>query len=480
MNRKIALELGGRIFQAEEAAIMEIEAYMAALKQSFGRAEDAAEIIADIEGRMSELFAHKTENMSRPITTADAKEVLAVMGAPSDIGDAPSNADPVPGQKRLYRHPDDQVLAGVCGGLGAYFGIDPIWFRLAFALAIFSFGTGILLYILLIVLVPEATTPAERLMMHGEAVTLANMERRLKEEGKKVEDNLRRRFNIPLSRGLSRILLAGNRMFRFLGWCISLLLFFIGVSLLFLMNSKQVQFELGGLEFRGFEATEALFRSGAEANFFIQALILTLVMPAPVMLFKGLLPVFKRRRTRRYFNTIISGIYAITALVLVVIGLLTAGSYRAKSCANKVMVFPAPDTLFVRSNHLNTLDYPDMSSINTNDSARGVYLHQSALQIETTSDSVLRVKVSTYSMGSNAAVALSLAEELPSAYSYSDGTLLLNNSLYLKPGTPFRGQQHFVTLLVPNGTKIQMDHNAQTLQNHHNNEWKEFWETETP
>ena len=108
MNRRIAMELGGRVFQIEEAALQEIEAYLSALKQSFGQAEDAAEIIADIESRMSELFAHKT-GMSRPISQADAREVLAVMGAPADIGGASSGQqqEQAPGHKRLFRHPDD-------------------------------------------------------------------------------------------------------------------------------------------------------------------------------------------------------------------------------------------------------------------------------------------------------------------------------------------------------------------------------------
>ena len=75
MNRKTAIELGGRVFQIEEAAITEIEAYLAALRRSFSKEADAAEIIADIESRMSELFAHKT-GMNRPISLEDARAVL--------------------------------------------------------------------------------------------------------------------------------------------------------------------------------------------------------------------------------------------------------------------------------------------------------------------------------------------------------------------------------------------------------------------
>ena len=57
--------------------------------------------------------------------------------------------------KRLYRSRDDRVIAGVCGGLGEHFGIDPVILRLAWiVLAIFG-GSGILLYLLAWMLVPR-------------------------------------------------------------------------------------------------------------------------------------------------------------------------------------------------------------------------------------------------------------------------------------------------------------------------------------
>lgn len=44
------------------------------------------------------------------------------------------------------------MLGGVCAGLGRHFGFDPLFFRLAFFLAFWFFGTGILLYVLLYIL----------------------------------------------------------------------------------------------------------------------------------------------------------------------------------------------------------------------------------------------------------------------------------------------------------------------------------------
>ncbi len=62
-----------------------------------------------------------------------------------------------PAGTRLYRSRRDRMIAGVAGGLSEYLGIDPIAVRLAFVLlGLVSFGTALLLYIVLAVLVPEA------------------------------------------------------------------------------------------------------------------------------------------------------------------------------------------------------------------------------------------------------------------------------------------------------------------------------------
>lgn len=58
--------------------------------------------------------------------------------------------------KKLTLSNTDKKIGGVCGGLGEYFGIDPILFRLAFVLFTLGGGSGILLYIILWVIMPEA------------------------------------------------------------------------------------------------------------------------------------------------------------------------------------------------------------------------------------------------------------------------------------------------------------------------------------
>ncbi len=59
------------------------------------------------------------------------------------------------GTKRLYRPRDGRVVAGVCVGLAAYFGVDPTLVRLAFALVTVFGGLGVLIYLCAWVVIPE-------------------------------------------------------------------------------------------------------------------------------------------------------------------------------------------------------------------------------------------------------------------------------------------------------------------------------------
>jgi phage shock protein PspC (stress-responsive transcriptional regulator) len=75
---------------------------------------------------------------------------------PADPGQPPSQ---VPGNragKRLTRSRDDRMLGGVCGGLAAYTGVDATVIRLlAVVGAILGFGSLVLIYIAMWILVPE-------------------------------------------------------------------------------------------------------------------------------------------------------------------------------------------------------------------------------------------------------------------------------------------------------------------------------------
>lgn len=60
--------------------------------------------------------------------------------------------------KRLWRSRRDRKIAGVCGGLGAYFNLDPVWVRVLFVILFFLGGSALLIYLLMWLLVPLEPT----------------------------------------------------------------------------------------------------------------------------------------------------------------------------------------------------------------------------------------------------------------------------------------------------------------------------------
>ena len=76
----------------------------------------------------------------------------------------------------MYRDTDSAILGGVLSGFARFFGTDPLWVRLIFIVLLFaSFGTAVIIYLILWIIIPPAETAAEKLRMSGQPVTLASI-----------------------------------------------------------------------------------------------------------------------------------------------------------------------------------------------------------------------------------------------------------------------------------------------------------------
>ncbi|TXE09957.1 PspC domain-containing protein [Seonamhaeicola algicola] len=190
MNKTVNINLAGIFFHIDEDAYLKLQRYLEAIKRSFTDSQGRSEIIADIEARIAELFNERVQNTKQVIGISQVDEVISIMGQPEDylvddeiFEDEPktnykTNTTP---SKKLFRDTDNSYIGGVSSGLAHYFGVDAIWIRLAWILLIFGAGTGVLLYILLWILVPEAKTTAEKIMMAGEPVNISNIEKKIKD-----------------------------------------------------------------------------------------------------------------------------------------------------------------------------------------------------------------------------------------------------------------------------------------------------------
>ncbi|HYG18597.1 MAG TPA: DUF2807 domain-containing protein [Ohtaekwangia sp.] len=83
-------------------------------------------------------------------------------------------------EKKMFRDTERRVIGGVSGGLAAFLGLDIVVVRLLFVVFAFVGGIGVLVYIVLWIVLPEARTLTDRMQMQGEPVTLSNIESNIK------------------------------------------------------------------------------------------------------------------------------------------------------------------------------------------------------------------------------------------------------------------------------------------------------------
>ena len=210
MKKNITINLCGRLFQIDEDAYEMLQHYTESLRASFGKEEGGEEIADDIEERIAELFDELKQNGVEAITIDHVKDIITRIGEPEQLTNDDSgewkeesgknsghrydsfrsaaegvydNVRARTSGKRLYRNPNDRMIAGVMSGLAAYTNTDVTWWRLGIVLSVLFYGFGIIAYIVLAIVLPEANTPEERLQMEGKEVTPQNLANVVVENG---------------------------------------------------------------------------------------------------------------------------------------------------------------------------------------------------------------------------------------------------------------------------------------------------------
>ena len=195
MKITVSINLGGYSFNIDEDAYAELKRYLKSLEIHFAGEESSSEILSDIESRMSELFRSRLTNYKQVITMDDVRHAISVLGAPEDISDNEGSSArdkfSAPGYHRMYRDPDNRIIGGVCSGMGAYWSIDPLIIRILFVVLALTGGLGLLVYLILYVVLPEAKTTAQKIEMKGNPVNIHNIKDSVKKEFDNVRKNMK-------------------------------------------------------------------------------------------------------------------------------------------------------------------------------------------------------------------------------------------------------------------------------------------------
>lgn len=121
--------------------------------------------------------------------------------------------------KKLFRDNDSRVVGGVSSGLANYFAIEVTWIRIAFVIALFVFGTGFWLYIILWIIVPKAISASDKLMMKGRAVDIHSIQQQV------LENNTGTRTNSIAQHGTHLIGIILKGIIKLVGSFAALILF---------------------------------------------------------------------------------------------------------------------------------------------------------------------------------------------------------------------------------------------------------------
>lgn len=171
MNEITKIHLGRQAFTIAVDAYKALQDYLHAIRRHVGGKDD---VVEEVELRMAELLLERGVTGDKVVLRQDVEYLQQQLGEPRDFGDeeAEKPADDTATSKRLFRDTEHGMLAGVCAGIAKYLGVDPVWVRLAFVAMVLLGASGILLYIVLWIVVPEAKTTSERLQMQGKSVTV--------------------------------------------------------------------------------------------------------------------------------------------------------------------------------------------------------------------------------------------------------------------------------------------------------------------
>lgn len=192
MKKTITVNIGGLVFYIDDDAYEILRKYLTSVRQEFKAMDGGDEVYQDIETRIAELFSEKLNNNRQVITMKEVEEVITTLGQPEDFSETSGSgkrytSSSGKSSKRMYRDPDNRIIGGVCSGLAAYWRADPTIVRLIFVLlAIFGMA-GVLIYLILWILLPEAQTVAQKLEMRGEPVNLSSIGAFIRDEFENVK-----------------------------------------------------------------------------------------------------------------------------------------------------------------------------------------------------------------------------------------------------------------------------------------------------
>lgn len=396
-------------------------------------------------------------------------------------------------RKKLYRDTDNKLIAGVCSGLSKYFGV-PIWIpRILFLIPFlsfafkwghwggfsfpdflsFSFSPGsFLVYIILWLVLPEATTTAEKLEMKGEKVDMNSIKNSVVEEMKGVRERAeklskeaagiaREKSQAMGAEFNSAVKRSGNPIGNFIAGFFKVIFYIIFGSI-----AIALVFALFGLAIAAigvFPIKDFIFSGALQNGLAWGTLIFFIAVPIV-----GVITWIIRRLTRtKSGNKNLAFGFSILWLVgwVCFIMLLANVSKDFRRTNNPVEQFITLSNPHVSKMDI-TADDPDKTFYRTNWSRfdlyealdnDSVFVRNVVFKIEKSEADSFRVSVMRIARGQNRSAADTTAQNIKYNVLQKDSTLLIDKGIAITRQNKFRNQYVIVRIYVPVGKQINID-----------------------
>jgi phage shock protein PspC (stress-responsive transcriptional regulator) len=483
MNKTVNINLGGMFFHIDEDAYQKLTRYFDAIKRSLSKSSGQEEIIKDIEMRVSELLTEKQKTEKHVVTIREVDEVIAVMGQPEDYiieeetPNASANRDYATPRstKKLYRDKENGMIGGVATGLGHYFGIDAVWLKIMFLIFVFAgFGTGILAYIILWIVTPEAITTSEKLEMTGEPVTISNIEKKVREEFDSVSGKIKNadydKFGNQVKSGAEKL---GSGLGDFIMTVFKIFAKFLGVILIMSGLVVLVMLLIGIFTLGTSTSIDFPWQTFIEAGNFTDypiwtfGLLMFLAVGIPFFFmtllgFKLLAPNMNSIGNIAKYTLLALWLIAVSLAISIGVKQATAFAVNGRSVQKETLNLKPTDTLLIKFKH-NDYFAKDVNDRNnfmiTQDSLNNdiIYSNEVRIKIEKSEEKYAYIQIEKEAKGKSLSEAKKRADAIRYSYKIVGNQLIFDNYLITDLKNKFRDQEIEITLFLPKGTLLKPD-----------------------
>ena len=487
MDKTIKINLAGILFQIEEDAYHILRDYLQAINRRFQNVPGGNETIDDIESRIAEIFQSQ-QGFAGIISKENVEAMIGIIGNPEDFDHGENlegSSAPYTHKRRLYRNPDETIISGVCGGIGGYLNIDPVWIRVLFILFAVFYGVGFFVYIALWIALPKAITDIQQRELFGDNYR-SEVSREKYTKASYSKTNLHENRNDD---GVTRAGNAFNEIFGAIGngfyIFFRIILIIIGLSFVLAGFASLLVF-IAAFFFRypGFISIDFvdtnLFYLPDFLNFILNPsvtpwiMILTsviVVLPLFALIYWGIKMIFWFRVSDGVVSLIalILWVLSISALVLILFNQGISFAETGSKTENIVIDNP-PDTLYLKvSSKVSDLKFDKEITLPGNEYSlyineyKNEIFSRPRIRLRDSENNSAILTIKKHSNGRVRKEAVEKAESLVYNYKVSNDTIYLDEYYNIPTKYKWTGAYINIDLYLPEGTVIWFDKNSEDM-----------------